>query len=227
MLDRKLTTSPWRLSGSVYGALLNHWPELAALGDAVHQAPYKAPPQAPVLSVMPRHMLAGDGDVLCVPAGAAGLHVGAALGIVIGRVACRVPVQHALDFVAGYVLMGEVTLPLTSHYRPALRLRARDGFCPLSHHIVPAHEVADPDTLTVRVTIDGQTAQSSSTGQRVRGVAQLLAHVTEFMTLQTGDVLSLGRGHGAPLVRAGQHVGLHIDGLGSLHHRVVAQEVLL
>ena len=224
MLVRKLTTSPWRLSGSVYGALLNHRPELAALGDAVHQAPYKAPPQAPVLSVMPRHMLAGDGDVLCVPAGAAGLHVGAALGIIIGGVACRVPVQHALDFVAGYVLMGEVTLPLTSHYRPALRLRARDGFCPLSHKIVPVHDVAEPDALAVRITIDGHTVQTGSAGDRVRGVAQLLADVTEFMSLQAGDVLSLGRCHGAPLVHAGQRVGLHIQGLGSLHHRVVAEE---
>ena len=63
---------PWRLSGVVYGALLNHRPQLAALGDAVHQPPHKAPPQAPVLEVKPRHMLAGDGAVVRVPAGMAG-----------------------------------------------------------------------------------------------------------------------------------------------------------
>jgi 5-oxopent-3-ene-1,2,5-tricarboxylate decarboxylase/2-hydroxyhepta-2,4-diene-1,7-dioate isomerase len=213
---------PYRLSGAVYGALLNHRAQLAALGDAVHQPPYKAPPQAPVLSVMPRHMQAAGGTALVVPPGAPGLEVGPALGIVIGRVACRVPVDQALDFAAAYVLLGEVSLPLASHYRPAVRLRARDGFCPIGARVVPAAELPQPDALSVQVDIDGQPAQHGSTADRVRGVARLLADVTDFMTLQPGDVLSLGRSHGAPLARVGQTVTLRIDGLGELQHRLVA-----
>lgn len=216
------------LSGTVYGALLNHVPELAALGDAVHQPPYKAPPRAPVLAVMPRHTHAGDGSDLVVPAGCAGLEVGVALGVVIGRVACRVPLHAALDHVAGYLAVGEVTLPMTGqpgvHYRPGARLRARDGFCPLGPHIAPARDFAAPDDRALRVWVDGRLAQASDTGQRLRGVAQLIADVTEFMTLQPGDVLSLGRSHGAPLVRVGQRVVLEVEGLAPLHHRAVAQD---
>ena len=68
---------PFRLSGVVYAALLNHAPQLAALGDAVNQPPYKAPPKAPVLAVKPRHTLARPGDAVVVPVGHMALEVGA------------------------------------------------------------------------------------------------------------------------------------------------------
>lgn len=214
---------PWRLSGTVYGALLNHAPQLAALGDAVHQPPHKAPPRAPVLEVKPRHMLARDGAVVRVPAGMAGLQVSASLGIVISAVACRVPASRAIDHVAGYLLVGDVSAPLPNHYRPGARFKARDGFCPLGDRVVPAAAVPKADALAGRVLIDDVLAHEFTTGDRVRGVAQLLADVSEFMTLQAGDVLALGVAHGAPLVEAGRAVVLTIDGVGSLRLRVEAQ----
>lgn len=218
-----LDFAPFRLTGTVYGALLNHRPQLQALGDEVHQPPYKAPPQAPVLAVMPRHTWAADGDPLAVPAAEPGLEIGVALGIVLGRTACRVTPSQAMACVAGYLLLGEISLPLASHYRPAVRLRARDGFCPVGRRPVPAAEVSRPDALAARVHIDGRLAHETSTGERLRDVAHLIADVSEFMTLQPGDVLSLGRSHGAPLARPGQQVMLEIEGLGSLRHRVVAE----
>jgi 5-oxopent-3-ene-1,2,5-tricarboxylate decarboxylase / 2-hydroxyhepta-2,4-diene-1,7-dioate isomerase len=214
---------PWRLSGTVYGALLNHAPQLAALGDAVHQPPHKAPPRAPVLEVKPRHMLAGDGAVVRVPAGVPALHVSASLGIVIGAVACRVTAARALAHVAGYLIVGDVCVPVPNHYRPGARFKARDGFCPLGARVVPAADVRDPDALAGRVEVDGVVAHAFTTGDRLRGVAQLIADVTEFMTLQPGDVLALGVSHGAPIVEAACDVTLTIDGVGSLRLRVEAE----
>jgi 5-oxopent-3-ene-1,2,5-tricarboxylate decarboxylase / 2-hydroxyhepta-2,4-diene-1,7-dioate isomerase len=213
---------PWRLSGTVYGALLNHAPQLAALGEAVHLPPHKAPPQAPVLEIKPRHMLAADGAVVRVPGGMAGLYVSASLGIVIGAVACRVPVERAMAHVAGYLIVGDISAPLPNHYRPGARFKARDGFCPLGARFVPAADVLDADALAGRVEVDGMLAQEFTTSERVRGVAQLIADVTDFMTLQAGDVLALGISHGAPLVEAGHAVVLTIDGVGSLRLRVEA-----
>jgi 5-oxopent-3-ene-1,2,5-tricarboxylate decarboxylase / 2-hydroxyhepta-2,4-diene-1,7-dioate isomerase len=215
---------PWRLSGTVYGALLNHAPQLAALGDAVHQPPHKAPPQAPVLEVKPRHMLAADGAIVRVPAGMAALQVSASLGIVIGAVACRVPVERAMEHVAGYLIVGDISAPLPNHYRPGARFKARDGFCPLGACVVAASAVPNPDALIGRVEVDGAVAHEFTTSERVRGVAQLIADVTEFMTLQVGDVLALGIAHGAPRVEAGHAVVLIIDGVGSLRLRVEAEE---
>ena len=216
--------APWRLSGTVYGALLNHAPQLAALGDAVHQPPHKAPPRAPVLEVKPRHMLAADGAVVRVPAGMAALQVSASLGIVIGKVACLVSAARAMEHVAGYLLVGDISTPLPNHYRPGARFKARDGFCPLGARVAPATDVPNPDALVGRVEVDGIVVHQFATGERVRGVAQLIADVTEFMALQAGDVLALGISHGAPWVEAGHAVVLTIDGIGSLRLRVEAEE---
>ena len=214
---------PWRLSGTVYGALLNHAPQLAALGDAAHQPPHKAPPQAPVLEVKPRHMLAADGAIVHVPAGMAALQVSASLGIVIGKGACRVSAARAMEHVAGYLPVGDISAPLPNHYRPGARFKARDGFCPLGARVVPVADVPNPDALIGRVEVDGVVVHEFTTGERVRGVAQLIADVTEFMTLQAGDVLALGVAHGAPLVEAGHAVMLIIDGVGSLRLRIEAE----
>ncbi len=214
---------PFRLSGVVVGALLNDQRQLQALGDAVHQSPHKAPPRAPVLELKPRHTLASDGAAIVVPAGEAALEVGASLGIVIGRAACRVSAADAMGFVAGYVIVADFSLPLATYYRPAVRLKARDGFCAIGPQVVPAALVADPDALAVEVRIDGQVAHRHDTAGRIRGIAPLVADVTEFMTLYPGDLLLLGRAHGVPLARAGQSVEIAIAGLGALRCRVVAE----
>ena len=214
--QNSFATPPYRLSGVVVGALLNDPAQLAALGDAAHQPPHKTPPRAPVLEVKPRHTLAGDGATVRLPAGETGLEAGASLAIVIGRTACRVAAADAMGFVAGYLIAADFSLPLAAHYRPSVRLKARDGFCPLGPRVVPAAQVADPDALAVEVRIDGELVHRHGTAGRVRGVAQLIADVSEFMTLNPGDVLLLGRSQGAPLARAGQAVAITITGLGTL-----------
>lgn len=214
---------PYRLSGVVYGALLNHLPAIAALGEAAHQPPYKAPAAAPVLYVKPRNTLAGNGDAIEVPHDAPELEIGACLGIVIGRAACRVAEGEALDHVAGYTIVGDVSVPHAVFYRPSIRFKARDGFCPMGPRVVPRSEVPNPDALAVRVEVDGALAQATTTGERRRPVARLLAEVSAFMTLSPGDVLLLGASAGAPRVRAGQRTRISIAGLGDLHNHFIAE----
>lgn len=215
--------APYRLSGVVYGTLLNHRPALQALGHQVSQAPYKGVPQAPVLYVKPRNTLARHGDAVAVPADVPALEVGAALGIVIGRTACHLTLADALDHVAGYTVVNDVSVPHDSFYRPSVRLKARDGFCPIGPTVVPRDAVVNPDALRVRVWVDGVLQQDSTTGDRIRTVAQLLVDVTDFMTLQAGDVLMLGVSAGAPRVQAGQEVAIDIEGVGRLVNRFVQE----
>lgn len=215
--------APYRLSGVVYGTLLNHEPALQALGDAVHAAPYKAAPHAPVLYLKPRNTLAGHGDRIAIPSDAAELEVGAALGIVIGKPACRVSLEHAWQFVAGYTIVNDISVPHDVFYRPSIRFKARDGFCPIGPVVVPRAAIADPDDLAVQVFVDGELKQQTTTGQRFRNVARLLADVTEFMTLLPGDVLMLGASAGAPRVRAGQQSRIVIEGIGELVNHFVSE----
>jgi len=214
-----LDVPPYRLSGTVYGALLNHRTALAALGASVDEPPYRGAPRAPVLYIKPRNTLAGDGECVTVPSGTAELEIGASLGLVIGEPACRVAESRALECLAGYLIVNDVSVPHGSHYRPAIRCRARDGFCPLGPRVAGRGEITDPDALTIRVSVDGELRQVATTADLMRPVARLLADVTDFMTLVPGDVLAVGAAAPAPRVRAGQQVSIEIDGLGRLTNR--------
>lgn len=208
--------------GTVYGTLLNHHDALAALGEQVHAAPYKAPPKAPVLYIKPRNTWAEPGAAVGVPADAPELEMGATLGLVIGRTACRVSEADALGHVAGYVVMNDISVPHAAVYRPSMRFKCRDGFCPIGP-VVPASTSIDPDALAITVAIDGTVVQRSSTAGLIRPVARLLADVTEFMTLHPGDVLAVGVAAGSPRARAGQRVRITIEGVGELEHTLVAE----
>ncbi|WP_324152782.1 fumarylacetoacetate hydrolase family protein [Ideonella sp.] len=213
--------SPWRLSGVVYGTLMNDLDALAALGEALHQPPYKAPPKAPVLGLKPRNTLAASGAEVVVPAGFEGFEVGAALGLVIGRTACHVARHQALAHLAGYIVVADLSLPCESHYRPALRFRARDGSCLVGPEVVARDAVSDPDALDITVSVDGRVAQRASTSRMQRGAARLLADVSEFMTLRPGDILLLGVPAGAPLAGPGQHIAVEIAGVGRVDASLV------
>ena len=215
--------SPLR-RGTVYGTLLNHADALAALGAAVHAPPYKTPPRSPVLYIKPRNTWAGGGDAIVVPAGVDELEIGATLGLSIGRTACRVSEAQALSFVAGCVIVNDVSVPHASYYRPSLRFKVRDGFCPIGP-FVAIGELGSVDALQVQVEIDGRVVRRSSTAGLIRPAARLVCEVSEFMTLSPGDVLMLGVAAGAPRARAGQRVSILIEGLGRLDNTLVAEAV--
>ena len=209
---------PYRLSGAVYGALLNHRSALAALGDAVIRPPYNAPPEAPVLFIKPRNTLAPSGNVVRIPVGTPELEVGACIGMVIGRTACRVSEPRALEYVAGYLIVADVSVPHSSFHRPSIRFKARDGFCPLGPAVTARAAVPNPDALSIRAYLDEVLVQTASTADLIRPAARLLADVTDFMTLAPGDVLALGAAGPAPRVGSGGIVTIEIDGLGSLRN---------
>ena len=207
---------PWRLSGVVYGMLLNEPAALAALDDAVHHAPYKAPPVAPVLYIKPRNTLAASGAQVVVPSDAGCFEIGAALGVVIGRTACRVAPADALEHVAGYTLVADLSVPHASFYRPSVRHKARDGSCLIGPQVVARAALPQAGDLTLTVSIDGEVVHTASTARMQRPIERLLADVTEFMTLHPGDVLMLGVAAGAPQARAGRRFAVACAGIGSL-----------
>ncbi|HYS68118.1 MAG TPA: fumarylacetoacetate hydrolase family protein [Paraburkholderia sp.] len=202
--------------GAVYGTLLNDRAALDALGDAMHAPPYKAPPKAPVLYLKPRNTLAGHRARVLVPDDALGVEVGASLGIVIGRTATRLSAERAFDYIAGYTLVADLSVPHASVYRPSVRFRARDGFCVIGPALVAARHVAAPDDLEIKVSLNGRDTFTASTASSVRNVAQLLADVTDFMTLSAGDVITLGVPRGSPVAHIGETATLSIGRLPPL-----------
>lgn len=207
---------------TAYGALLNDSATLQRLAPQFGCAPYKAAPVAPVLYIKPRNTFARDGAAVAVPSAPGEVRIDATIGLVIGQAATRVTVQQAMAHVAGFVVASDVTLPHENYYRPAIRQRDRDGFCPMSAPLAGGGGF-DPDKARLLVHINGQIAYVRSFSTLVRPAAQLIADVSEFMTLAAGDVLLLGPGEASPLARAGDQVHITVPGLGELRHSVVEE----
>jgi 5-oxopent-3-ene-1,2,5-tricarboxylate decarboxylase / 2-hydroxyhepta-2,4-diene-1,7-dioate isomerase len=212
------------ISGTVYGVLLNYKGVFEQYHEQMTKPPYKGPPKAPVLFMKPVNTFNAYGGFIPLPKDATELEIGATLGVVIGRMATKVHKEKAFDFVAGYTVVNDVTIPHQNIYRPAIKEKARDGFCPIGPWVIGKEAVEDPHSLNIRVLVNGDVVQKNHTQNLVRPVAQLIAEITEFMTLYPGDVLLAGVPEHPPLVKAGDHVRIEIDRVGVLENTVVHEK---
>ena len=220
MSSPRIEVAPFRLSGTVYSTLLNHRHSLASLGDAVSAKPYQGAPKNVVLAVKPRPALLPAGGEILVDDESQELEVGATLGLVIGTTACAVASTDALGHVAGFVVACDCTLPRTSHYRPQIRAMARDASCAFGAEVVARERAGDPDSLSIRVFVDDELVRSTSTADHVRSAAQLIADISDFMTLRPGDVVLTGSAPDGARVRNGATVAIEIESVGRLETRV-------
>lgn len=212
----EINQPPYRLSGTVYGVLMNDPASLAALGEQVSQPPYKAAPRAPVLYVKPHNTLAASGAQVRAPAGQSGLVLGATLGLVLARAASHVSPENAWAHVAGVVLVADVYAPHDSFYRPSVRFKALDHSCLLGTQVLPVRREDALAELTLEVRVQDATVQRVGMQGWVRSAAELLSEVSNFMTLERGDVLLMGLRHDAPQVAVGQRFSVSAPGLGVL-----------
>jgi 5-oxopent-3-ene-1,2,5-tricarboxylate decarboxylase/2-hydroxyhepta-2,4-diene-1,7-dioate isomerase len=193
---------------AVYGVALNFRGELESLGEQLHRDPYKKPPIAPVLYLRPRNTWNSGGSVIRLPADAKALKMAGTIGVLIGRGA---------NHIAGYLAINDVSIPHASYYRPAIRQRCRDGFC------VIGSEITDRIPSEIRIWINGELRSRASTADLVRPIDRLIADISEFLSLQSGDIVLIGEPHNAPLAQAGDRVRVEIDGPPALENEVVAE----
>lgn len=210
-------------TGTLFGVALNYQGLLESRLAEFDQPPYQKPPVKPVLFIKTSNTRNGDGQPVPYPRDVERLQPGPALGVVIGRNASRVSAENAMAHVAGYLVVNEFSLPEDSYYRPAVKAKCRDGFCPLASEVVPASGIADPHALPLRLFVNGELRQENSTANLVRSIPQLIAEISEFMTLHEGDVLITGTPEGRVDVRPGDEVVVEIEGLGRLTSTLVAE----
>ena len=129
--------------------------------------------------------------------------------------------ERALDYVHGFTLASDVSVPHPDYYRPAVRFKCRDGL-PTGPAIVPASALGDVDAIGLTVRIDGEVAVSASTATLIRPVRELIADVTAFMSFDAGDVLLLGVA--GARARAGSTIEISAAGFGTLRHTLIAEE---
>jgi 5-oxopent-3-ene-1,2,5-tricarboxylate decarboxylase / 2-hydroxyhepta-2,4-diene-1,7-dioate isomerase len=212
--------------GCLYGVALNFRGLLEALEPEFHRPPHDRPPLAPVLYIKPRNTWLAHRRSVPVPTGVDAVEIGATLAVVIGRDARRVARHRAAEVIAGYTIVNDISLPNAGLFRPPLRAKCRDGFCPVGPWIVPRDAVAAPDALVIRAWVNRELRMENTTANLQRDIATLIADVTEFMTLRAGDLLAVGVPEHPPLARAGDEVTVELEGLGRLESTLVPEEIL-
>ncbi|MBS1141453.1 MAG: 2-hydroxyhepta-2,4-diene,7-dioate isomerase [Proteobacteria bacterium] len=209
-----------KVSGTVYGVVLNDHASVRKIGDALAAAPYKGAPKAPAMYIKPANTRVACGTTVTLPKGTTAVEVGATVGLVMGRAAARLTRDNALDAVGGIVLAGDLSLPHDSYYRPAIREKCFDGSLPLCS----VKPLVDLSNLVLTTEIDGKVVEQRSLADLVRDPAQLLVDVTEFMTLSQGDVLLVGVSYMAPQAGAGSQVKISAEGVGSLQFSIAGAQ---
>jgi 2-keto-4-pentenoate hydratase/2-oxohepta-3-ene-1,7-dioic acid hydratase in catechol pathway len=187
-------------------------------------------PKEPVLFSKFATALIGDGDAIVLPPVSREVDYEAELVLVIGKKGRQVSAAQALDHLAGYTIGHDVSArdwQLKKDGKQWLAGKSFDTFAPAGPHLVTADEVPDALNLGIRLRLNGQTMQNSSTKQMIFPPAELIAYVSQVFTLQPGDLIFTGTPPGVGFVRkppvflkAGDVVEVEIDGLGVLRNPV-------
>jgi 2-keto-4-pentenoate hydratase/2-oxohepta-3-ene-1,7-dioic acid hydratase in catechol pathway len=186
-------------------------------------------PARPLLFAKWPNTLIGDGEAIRIPAISRQVDYEAELGVVIGRRAAGVMEDDALDHVEGYVVANDVSgRDLQFSDGQWVRGKSLDTFLPVSE-LVPASAVPDPQALPIRALLNGAVMQDSNTANMIFGVAEIVAFVSQAITLEPGDLIITGTPAGVGAFRdppvwlqPGDEIAIEIDGVGRISNPVVA-----
>lgn len=219
--------------GTRLGAPVAAVGKLIAIGlnyaDHAAEAGMQVPPE-PVVFMKATSSICGANDAVELPRGSEKLDWEVELAFVIGKRAKYVSEAEALDHVAGYLICNDVSERSFQTERAGqwVKGKSHDTFAPLGPWLVTSDEVADPQALDMFLTVNGESAQKGSTRTMVYGVAHLVHYLSQFMTLEPGDIVTTGTPPGVGMgmkppkfLRAGDVIELGIEGLGRQRQVVV------
>jgi len=188
-------------------------------------------PKAPLLFAKWANTLIGDGEAIVLPRESKQVDYEAELGVVIGARAKHVSEADALDHVAGYICVNDVSArDLQFADGQWTRGKSPDTFCPVGP-LVPAAEIADPHALGIRAILNGETVQDSTTANLIFGIDEVVSYVSRTSTLEQGDLILTGTPAGVGvfrnpprLLQPGDEITIEIDGVGSITNPVRAED---
>jgi 2-keto-4-pentenoate hydratase/2-oxohepta-3-ene-1,7-dioic acid hydratase in catechol pathway len=190
-------------------------------------------PDEPILFMKATSAICGPNDDVIIPRGSKKSDWEVELAIVIGKEARYVSEQDASDHIAGYTICNDVSERHFQIERSGqwVKGKSADTFCPLGPWLVTADEIADPQQLDLWLDVSGERMQTGSTRTMVFGAHFLVSYVSQFMTLQPGDIIPTGTPPGVGMgknpqrwLKPGDEMRLGISGLGEQCQRVKAWE---
>ncbi|MDH3997432.1 MAG: fumarylacetoacetate hydrolase family protein [Desulfuromonadales bacterium] len=177
-------------------------------------------PEKPIIFIKPASTMVADGGSVTIPDYSEECHHEVELAVLIGQDARNVTKQEALKHVAGYAVALDMTLRDVQTAQKSKGLpweiaKAFDTSCPLSS-FVAADKVANPQDLKLTLQVNGETRQDGHSGDMMHSVAELIAAVSSYFTLEAGDILLTGTPAGVSRVQSGDRLEAAIDQVGSL-----------
>ncbi len=218
-----------------YGVPLTGVRKFIAVGlnftDHAHESGMPIPKE-PILFTKAVSCLSGPNDDVMLPRDSVKSDWEVELGVVIGETARYVPKAEALNYVAGYVLINDVSEREYQLERGGSWDKGKgcDTFGPVGPWMVTADEVGDPQALGMWLEVNGRRVQNGSSSTMIFGVAELVSYISQFMTLQPGDLITTGTPPGVGMgmkpdpvfLKAGDVMRLGIEKLGQQQQTVVA-----
>jgi acylpyruvate hydrolase len=186
-------------------------------------------PKQPLLFAMYANAIIGPEEAIIRPAMSQQVDFEAELAVIIGRRARQVPVEQAVDYVAGYTILNDVSArDLQFSDGQWLRAKSFDTFAPMGPYLVTRQSLNDGDGLDIELRLNGETMQKSNTRNLIFKVPELVSFISKIMTLEVGDVIATGTPSGVGFARnpqvfmkAGDVVEIEIEGIGQLRNTVV------
>ncbi len=186
-------------------------------------------PEVPVLFSKFNNTLAETGEPIPLPDNAIQYDYEVELGVVIGKEARYVSVDEALDYVFGYFTVNDMSVrDLQFRTSQWLLGKTHDKFFPTAPYLVTADEVGDPQNLGLSCWVNGELRQNSNTADMIFSVAECISHISQYMTLKPGDVISTGTPEGVVMgmkeknwLKPGDEVVVEVEGLGKCTNRMV------
>jgi len=190
-------------------------------------------PEAPIVFAKATSCVSGPNDPVLAPKHWKRMDYEVELAVVIGTPAKRVAKQDALDYVAGYCIANDVSERSLQKGGPGEWIKAKsyDSFGPLGPWLVTTDEIPDPQNLDLSLDLNGARMQTGNTSTMIFSVAELVSYISQYMTLQPGDVITTGTPPGVGMARnprvflkPGDEMVLRVAGLGEQHQTVVAED---
>lgn len=186
-------------------------------------------PKEPLLFAMYASAITGPEQPIVIPPASHQVDYEAELGVVIGRRAKYIPVENALDHVAGYTIVHDVSArDLQFSDGQWFRAKTFDTFAPIGPFLVSRVSLGAADDLAIELRLNGRTMQKSNTNNLIFKVPDLVSYISQVMTLEVGDVIATGTPGGVGFKRnppvfmkPGDRVEIEIEGIGLLRNPVV------
>ena len=191
-------------------------------------------PEYPVLFNKFSNALAGHNEAVAVPRTTERLDYEVELGIVIGKEAKYVSEEAALDYVFGYCTTNDLSArDLQKRASQWLTGKSNDGFAPVGPYVVTKDEIEDPNRLRLTTTVNGEMRQDSNTADMIYSVEELVSYISQYMTLEPGDLILTGTPEGVIIgqpiaervyLKAGDEVTVEVEQLGALTTKFIADK---